>query len=289
MTETEVGRDPLARLSGESNLAGNVTYEGKFDPRVLDAIAFEVTKETYGTLVYQEQIMSMLRKMDFTWEEADKWVKSLKDNTKTLALAIDEVQGKPVFRKFAQKLVDDYGASWDDAWGFTRKFTQYTFNKAHAVGYAMTAYFQMWLRVHYPLEFWSATLDSEAFEPRRKAYMVAASRDGIVFLPPHVNGTALFTVEDNAVRIGTQSIKNVGEKAAEAIQKGKPYDSLDDLSRRIPKRQVSSRVVDALALSGALEFSRDAQVARAIAFNQALRDGSINLNVYSRSGVENQV
>lgn len=267
------------------NLAGNVKYEGKFDPRVLDQLAAEVTKETYGTIVYQEQIMAMLRKMGFEWPECDKWVKSLKDNTKTLALAVDEAQGKPIFRKFAQQLVDTYGASWDDAWAFTLKFTQYAFNKAHAVGYAMTAYFQMWFRVHYPLEFWSATLDMEAFEPRRRAYMVAASRDGVIFLPPHVNGTLSFTVEDNAIRIGTQSIKNVGTKAATCLESNRPYSSREDLAR-VPRRQVNSKVLAALESAGALDFDQDRLAAAAIVFNQKLRDSKINLNVYSRQGVE---
>lgn len=258
----------------------------EFDPRALDVIAAEATGDTHGTLVYQEQIMVMLRRMGFSWLEADKWVKSLKDNTKTLALTVDAQQGQPVFRKFAQRLVDDYGVSWDDAWAFTKRFTSYAFNKAHAVGYAMTAYFQMWLRVHYPLEFWSATLDAETFEPRRRTYMVAASRDGVVFLPPHVNGTALFSVEDNAVRIGTQSVKHVGDKAAAALELGRPYRDLVDLEARVQKRQVNSRVKDALNLVGALEFDVERLVAKAVAFNRALRESSVNLNVYSREGLE---
>ena len=242
----------------------------------------DVTRETYGTIVYQEQIMSMLRKMGFSWEEADKWVKSLKDNTKTLALTIDAQHGQPVFRKFAQKVVDDYGVSWDDAWAFTKRFTQYAFNKAHAIGYTLTAYWQMWLRVHYRLEFWSATLDSEAFEPRRRAYMISAARDGVIFLPPHVNGTALFSVEESAIRIGTMSVKNVGDKAARAIEAARPYASEEDLSARVPRRQANSRMLEALRRVGALEFDRDAQIARALEFNRELREAKINLNVYSR-------
>jgi DNA polymerase-3 subunit alpha len=253
---------------------------------VLDQIAAEVTRETYGTIVYQEQIMAMLRRMGFDWSEADKWVKSLKDNTKTLALAVDEAQGKPVFRKFAQKLVDEYGASWDDAWAFTLKFTQYAFNKAHAVGYALTAYLQMWFRVHYPLEFWSATLDMEAFEPRRRAYMVSAARDGVIFLPPHVNGTANFSVEDNAIRIGTQSVKNVGSKASVAIELSRPYAGRSDLESRVPRRTCNSKVLAALEAAGALEFDQDVLQARAINLNQRLREERINLAVYSRAGVE---
>lgn len=282
----DVVSDSEAPKRQNVNLAGNVKYEGKFDPRVLDEIAAEVTKETHGTIVYQEQIMVMLRTMGFDWVEADKWVKSLKDNTKTLALAVDEAQGKPVFRKFAQMLVDDYGASWDDAWAFTLKFTQYAFNKAHAVGYALTAYLQMWFRVHYPLEFWSATLEMEAFEPRRRAYMTAAARDGVIFLPPHVNGTATFQVEDNAIRIGTSSIKNVGEKAAAALQAARPFASAEDLHGRVPRRTVNSRVLASLESAGSLEFDQARLAEKAIAFNQKIREASINLNVYSRQGVE---
>lgn len=258
----------------------------RFDSRILDRIADEVTRDTYGTIVYQEQVSAMLRKMGFSWQEADVWQKSTKDNTKTLALAIDEMQGKPVFRKFAQKLVDDYGCDWDAAWTFTRRFTSYAFNKAHAVGYAMTAYLQMWFRVHYPLEFWSATLEMEAFEPRRRAYMTAAARDGVIFLPPHVNGTATFQVEQNAIRIGTRSVKNVGEKAAAALEAARPYSSREDLQTRVAKRQVNSRVVEALRGAGALEFEEAKLEEDAIAFNMKIREATINLNVYSRMGAE---
>lgn len=267
-------------------IATERTKSKTFDPRVLDRLANEVTRDTYGTIVYQEQVSSMLRKMGFSWLEADKWQKSIKDNTKTLALTIDSMQGQPVFRKFAHRLVQDYGVSWDDAWSFTQRFTSYAFNKAHAIGYAMTAYWQMWLRVHYPLEFWSATLDSEAFEPRRRAYMISAARDGVIFLTPHVNGTALFSVEEGAIRIGTMSVKNVGDKAARAIEAARPYASEEDLSARVPRRQANSRMLGALRGVGALEFDRDAQVARALEFNRELREAKINLNVYGREGAE---
>ena len=116
--------------------------------------------------------------------------------------------------------------------------------------------------------------------------MVAASRDGVIFLPPHVNGTSLFSVEDNAIRIGTSSLKNIGEKSAEAIQANRPYASVDDLHGRVSRRQANARVVDALARAGALEFDRDAQIAQAIALNKELREAKINFNVYSREGLE---
>lgn len=285
MFERDVIYEEARRESEAARVATPDAVPVRFDPRVLDSLVVEVTRDTYGATIYQEQSMSLLRTLGFSWEEADKFSKSLKDNTKTLALGVDEMQGKPVFRKFAQVLVDRYGCSRDDAWTFVQRFTSYQFNKAHAVGYAMTAYFQMWLRVYYPLEFWSATLDSEAFAPRRRAYMVAASRDGVLFLPPHVCGTALFTVEDNAIRIGTQSVKDVGEKAARALEAGRPYRDRDDL-RRVPKRQANSKVLAALESSGALEFDRECLVAQAVAFNRALRESSINLNVYGRHGAE---
>ena len=252
----------------------------EFDPRVLDSVVRDLTRDTHGTIVYQEQIMHLLRRLGYTWTDADKWVKSLKDNVKTLALAVDEVKGKPVYRAFVQTLVTEYGASEEDAWAYVDRFTQYVFNKAHSVGYALTAYLQMWLKVHYPLEFWCATIQAETFERRRHAYMVAASRSGIVFLTPHVNGTGGFSIETNAIRVGTVSLKGVGEKASAAIESGRPYSDKDDLLARVARRSANSRVLAILEDAGALDFTREGQIARAVALNQGLRESGLDLRVY---------
>ena len=248
----------------------------------LNYLVAEATKETHGVVVYQESIMLMLRRMGFTWPEADKWVKGLKISTKTMAISLDEFLGQPIYKKFADKLVEEYGVSREDAEAFTEKFTSYSFNKGHAVGYAMTAYWQMWLKVHYPLEFWCATMDLEDNDEKRAAYMVSAARGGVIFLPPHVNGTAQNTIEDNAIRVGTLSVKSVGEKASAALQAARPYSSAEDLEARVPKRAVNAGVRKALAEAGALEFDDEVLLRQATELNAALREAKINLRVFQK-------
>lgn len=249
---------------------------------IVNDLAFEATQDTYGVVIYQESIMLMLRKLGFTWPEADKWVKSLKINSKSIADWEERVANNELYKKFVALMMGK-GVPEADAWKFVERFTSYSFNKGHSFGYAMTAYLQMWLRVHHPLEFWCAALGAEENdEKKRAAYMVAASRDGVIVLPPHVNGQAAWGIEDGGIRMGLQAIKDVGEKAASTIQAGKPFASREDFEARMPRRQVNSKVRAALEGAGALEFDEDAFNASAIALNTTLRDAKINLNVYQR-------
>lgn len=254
--------------------------DGSFDPRVLDDIVADVVAETHGTIVYQEQTLVMLRRLGFSWEEADAFIKSLKINVKTLALSVEAMYGFPVYVKLVKELKERYGASDDAAWAFVKRFTSYQFNKSHAVGYALTSYYQMYMKTYYPLEFWCAVLQAEGVDERRTAYLAAAARDGVVFLPPHANGTRRFSIENNAIRVGTESIKNVGSVAAEVVERHRPYSSLEDFLSRVPKRQVNARVVSALQEAGALEFDRDVLVARAVAYNHDLKNTRVSINVF---------
>ena len=138
---------------------------------------------------------------------------------------------------------------------------------AHAVGYTLVAYWQMWLRVYYPLEFWTSMLNSEHFDEKRKRYEGAAVRDGLVVLPPHVNGSVEYTIEDNAIRVGLSSIKNVGAKAAASLVKNGPYVKATQVVEKNQKKSVNVKVLRALAEAGALEMRQDKWKDLAIRYN----------------------
>lgn len=221
--------------------------------------------ETYGAPVYQEQLAAFLRHLGFPWVKVDKFLKALKINVKTYAITAEKEAGTDIFAEIIARLVE-LGKDKAKSEAMLERIKQYSFNKAHAVGYALVAYWLMWLRVHYPMEFWCSVLTMENDDQKRAAYEGSCLFDGAVLLPPSVNGTADYAIEGNAIRVGTRTIKNVGEKAALAIQAGRPYHRPQDI-RKLSKRTVNARVIKALVHGGALYLNDDQYRAWAVKYN----------------------
>ncbi len=155
----------------------------------------------------------------------------------------------------------------------------YAFNKAHAVGYSMLAYRQMWLKVHYPLEYHAALLMCETSEELKPEYIRSARRFGIKVVPPDINlSRADYGSDGEVIRCGLASIDGVGYAAAQAIVKGQPYDSFADLVVRVDRRLVHAKVIERLIKACTLKSLHPntkalLESAKEIA-NEALRDGS---------------
>lgn len=233
--------------------------ERKKNPALVAKVDFhpmvsEITKDTLGILVYQEHVIRIFTEIaGFAPGTAD----SLR---KTIAKKIgDETLGREreAFVEGALKhtpgMTKDVANRIMDAITF---FGSYGFNKSHATAYGMIAYWCMWLKVYYPLEFYWALMRNEPDRIRVQQIAKDAKRHGIPLLPPHVSvSNQQFSIDDGlgAIRGSLVDIKGVGEKAAAAVIAAQPYTDIVDFADRVDRRQCNRGAVAALAKAGALD------------------------------------
>lgn len=220
--------------------------------------------DSYGCFVYQEQVMKICHFLaNMEWSDADKVMKMMKNN-KTLtekALKQYNEQHDKLQKLFVDGAIKK-GYSKDVALKIFDKLNVYTFNKGHAVGYALISIEQMWYKVNFPTEFWWATLKYSNEEDIYKKEAKAIN-DGCLILLPHVNGEvdcSIVNIDgEKAIRKGLTSIKGVGEKAAEYIVNERktngPFTDVFEFEKRCKSRCVTSRVIDILEDNGAIEFN----------------------------------
>lgn len=226
--------------------------EVKYDHELLEPIL----KETYGIIVYQEQVMKSVSALaGFTMAEADKVRKVMGKKVKNPEV-LDKI--KQQFLEGAKKNNVDLDIA-DKIWGFIVKFAGYGFNKSHSAAYAVISYRTAYLKANYPVEFMTALLTSEKNNSDKISdYINEAIRMGIDVMPPDINSSYKdFTVDGENIRFGLSAVKNVGEGAAEAIiesrrEKGN-YESLYDFAEKIDLRSVNRKVVESLVKCGAFD------------------------------------
>ena len=218
-----------------------------------------ILAETYGIFVYQEQVMQAAQILaGYSLGDADllrramgKKVQAEMDIQRTRFVeGCKEVSG--IEKAEANALFD-----------LIDKFAGYGFNKSHAAAYALLAYQTAWLKAHYPEEFYAASMCFDMHQSEKLAIFVDdARRGGITVLPPSLNHSeAEYTVEQTddgyAVRDALAGIRNVGERAMEAIVEEREaagtFESLKDLFERLPKGSMNSRQLEALISAGALD------------------------------------
>ncbi len=211
-----------------------------------------VLKDTYGTMVYQEQIMQIFQVMaDYSLGEADK-VRRMMGHKDPAAMAAQE--GKLI--KGAAK----YGMSAEDAkklFEQIQNFAAYCFNRAHSSAYAFVAYQTAYLKCHYPVEYLSALLSSVPNDQEKtQAYIEEALKYGIKVLPPDINKSYLeYTPDGQNIRFGLASIKQVGEGVIEEIIKEREangeYKSIYDYIKRLDVKCSNKKTLEGLIKSGA--------------------------------------
>ena len=216
----------------------------------------DILSETYGLMVYQEQVMQISRKLaGFTMGEADGLRKAMgKKIAKKMAEAkvkfIEGAKNKGIPEKTAQLVFDHM-----------EKFASYGFNKSHAACYGYISYQTAYLKTHYPTEFLTALITSEAGDANKVFMYISDARDhGIdVYLPDVNKSLNSFTIEENAIRYGFGAVKNVGEAAVDEIikerEKNGEFKSLMDFTSRMSQSKVNSRAVEFLIKSGAFDFT----------------------------------
>lgn len=224
-----------------------------------------ILDETYGVIVYQEQVMQIAVEVaGFSMGEADVLRKAMgKKSPEVMAKQkvkfLDAAEGRGFDRAKAQEL-----------WDYIEPFAGYGFNKSHSVAYAMLAYKTAYLKAHYPVAFMAAMLTSEINTKDNVAKYVGECREmGIEVLPPDVNESAwAFTVAGDAIRLGLGAVKGIGEGAVEAVLEARRrvgrFRSLAHFALEVDLRALNHKVFECLIRSGSCDsfgFRRGALMA----------------------------
>jgi DNA polymerase III subunit alpha len=196
-------------------------------------------KETYGIIVYQEQVISILRELGMEPDDLTAFLKAVKASNSSIGGALEVIEGYVEQIKELARLagVGDEDFKW--LWSAIEGFAEYGFNKAHAAAYGLTAYRCAYLANHHSVEFFAAVLAVWAGDKKEKGYIEAARRRGISIRRPDINKSgATYSVDPNGkhIRKGLLAIKGIGTKVAERIVECRPeggYASLDEFCRLV--------------------------------------------------------
>ncbi len=231
-----------------------------------------ILAETYGIFVYQEQVMQAAQVLaGYSLGDADLLRRAM---GKKIQAEMDKQ--RQTFVDGCKKMSGIDAVKANELFDLIDKFAGYGFNKSHAAAYALLAYQTAWLKAHYPHEFYAASMCFDMHQSEKLSIFVDdMRRNGVALAPPDMNASqAEFAVEQtddgHAVRYALAGIRNVGEKAMEAIVRERgingPFASLEDLFRRLPQGSMNRRQIEGLAAAGAfdsLEPNRAAILANA--------------------------
>jgi DNA polymerase III subunit alpha len=213
----------------------------------------EITGQTYGICIYQEQYLEIAKQIaGFSPAAADDLRKAIGKKIHTLMASLKEkfLEGcaaSGTAPDVSQQLWKDMEVSQD-----------YSFNKSHAACYALIAYRTAWLRAHHPSEYMAALVSSVMNTKDRVPFYVNACEEmGIEVLPPDVNASQVdFAVVEGKIRFGLNAVKNVGESAAAAIVRAReegPFTSIWDFTERVDPQVVNKRGLESLIKAGGLD------------------------------------
>ncbi|HNW39446.1 MAG TPA: DNA polymerase III subunit alpha [Candidatus Omnitrophota bacterium] len=230
-----------------------------------------ILKETYGIMVYQEQIMQIASALGgFSLAQADILRKAMGKKIPEIM----EKERKNFLNGCVKNGIKESTAS--KIFDLIEYFSGYGFNKSHSTAYALVSYRTAYLKANYPVEFMSALLTSERDNTDKIVeYVNESLRMGLKIQPPDINESeALFKVEDAAnIRFGLLAIKNVGRGAVESIvaqrEKAK-FTSLEDLCQRIDLRLANRKVLESLIKCGALDCFKMARAKMFASLDQIL-------------------
>jgi DNA polymerase-3 subunit alpha len=219
-----------------------------------DARVEPILRETYGIMVYQEQVMQMAQIVGgYSLGNADLLRRAMgKKNIEQMA----RERAKFIAGAAAHGVEENKA---DAIFDLMEKFAGYGFNKSHAAAYALVSYQTAWLKAHYPAEFMAATLSSDMEKTDKIVTLLDEARAlGLSMLPADVNSSAwmFVAVDARSIRHGLGALKGVGRAVSEAIAAEaarQPFRDLGDLCRRVGSTRVNKRVLEALIQSGACD------------------------------------
>ncbi len=242
-----------------------------YDPPALE----ELLKDTYGVIVYQEQVMAIANRLaGFTLGQADLLRRAMgkkkpEEMEKQKALFVQGAKKNHLSEKKAEKLFD-----------LMAYFAGYGFNKSHSAAYALVSYQTAYLKAHHPTQFMAALLTSEMGNADKMVGHFTECRDlGIRVLPPDVNQSQkVFAVVAEGIRFGLAAIKNVGEGAVDSIigtrTESGPFRSLTDFCRRIELPKVNKRVLEGLIKVGAFDSTGARRAQLMAALDRAMEEAA---------------
>ena len=243
---------PLGSGMAEDFISGR---HGKRTAQVLHPLMEPIVADTYGVILYQEQVMQIVSALGgFTLGEADILRRAM---GKKKAKLLDSMKEK--FQAGAEKLHGISRELSDKIFALLQHFAGYGFNKSHSAAYGLVAYQTAWLKANYPLEYMAAFLNSIRTVADKVSEYINVCRDmGIKVLAPDVNASdADFTVDGSNIRFGLSAIKNVGDAAVSVIvgerRKNGPFKGFRDFVNRVDMTRVDKRVVENLIKSGAFD------------------------------------
>jgi DNA polymerase-3 subunit alpha len=235
-----IGKDYIARKHGKQNIS--------YHHQVMKAF----TQETYGCILYQEQVMQACTELGgMSMAEADQVRK-----------IIGKKKDAKEFDKFKDKFINGASSfmapnSARDLWQDFEAHAGYSFNKSHAVAYSTLSYWTAWLKYYYPLEFMYSLLKNEKDKDTRTEYLIEAKRMGISVKLPHVNDSdADFKIEGKGIRFGLTAIKFISDNIAAKYIAQRPFKSYKHLEEfTLAKGSgVNTRSLQALRVIGAATF-----------------------------------
>ncbi|MFO7543162.1 MAG: DNA polymerase III subunit alpha [Thiobacillus sp.] len=229
--------------------------QGKQKPEYFHPDLEPVLKSTYGIIVYQEQVMLVAQILaGYSLGSADMLRRAMgkkkaEEMAKQRSIFLEGAAKRGADTKVAERLFD-----------LMEKFAEYGFNKSHSAAYALIAYHTAWLKAYYPAEFMAATMSSEMSDTDKvRVFYEDCRANGLTMLPPDINqsGYRFEPVSRTDIRYGLGAIKGSGEAAIGAIvaerETNGPYTGLFDLARRVDKRYLNRRVLEALVKAGAFD------------------------------------
>ena len=234
-----------------------------------------ILKETYGVIVYQEQVMAITNQLaGFSLGQADLLRRAMgkkkhDEMAKQKTLFISGGKKKGIPEKLAEKIFDQMAF-----------FAGYGFNKSHSAAYALVTYQTAYLKAHYPTEFMAALLTSEMGNTDKMVgYFTECRELGLKILPPDVNQSLKnFSVVPEGIRFGLAAIKNVGESAVDVVlnvreQEG-PFESFIDFCCRLDSQKVNKRVLEGLIKVGAFDSMGTSRASLFEVLDQAMEHAS---------------
>jgi DNA polymerase-3 subunit alpha len=253
--EDLVASNALVR-PGAMNTVGAAYINRKHGREAVDyshTLMKEFTENTYGVIIYQEQVMQACVYLGgMSWSEADKVRKIIgkKKDAKEFDQFKDQfVTGASthISKKKAEELWHDFEAH-----------AGYSFNRSHAVAYSMLSYYTAWLKSYYPLEFMFSILKNENDKDARTEYLIEAKRLGLRIRLPHINESDMyFSLKDDGIIFGLAEVKFISDSIANKIIERRPYENYSDFIDKASKKGsgINSRAISALNAIGGAAFS----------------------------------
>ncbi len=235
----------------------------------------ELLEETYGVIVYQEQVMQISNRIaGYSLGDADilrraMGKKKLEEMEKQRARFVKGAMDRGFNQKKVEKIFD-----------LMEQFAGYGFNKSHSAAYAYLAFVTAYLKAHYPVDFMAALLTSETGNTSKVVKYINECREmGIKILPPDVNHSEWsFTPDGEAIRFGLGAVKNLGQSAVEALgrarEEGGAFTSLHEMCEKIDTGSVNRRMIESLIKAGAMDSLEGTRSQKFAAVEGAMEAGA---------------